>query len=231
MDENGIKTTRIVGKKSLLIFFIGFVIVYYLLTLAYIEVLRLKFSDLVMQISYSYYGKISMERLYKFLWWRALEPVVLLIILCLTCVYTRIFKRNYFKESIIAFLLFIVALSAFGFLNKAYTKKQEKDDLIRNKSLIIGKWSYTNRVAGNVTLEFNKDSTGYRFADSNKTIQKFRYHIMRGSSLAINFHLELNKDEFYHIDLLTTKTLNISSGPFTKIKNNVYNSKFKRDAP
>jgi len=209
---------------------VGFIIVYYLLTRAYIGILRLKFSDLVMQLNNGHYEKISMSRFHEFSLWRAFEPVVLLIILCLTCVYAGIFKRNYFKESIIAFLLFIVALFTFGFLSKASTKTQERDDLIRNRTLIIGKWNYKNRGAGIVTLEFNKDSTGYRYTDSNKTIQKFRYYVMRGSFLAIDFDLELNKNEYYYIDSLTTKTLNISAGPLTKIKNNVYSSKFKRYA-
>jgi len=229
MEGEKIRTKRLIGKKSLLIFFVGFVIVYYLLTHAYIGILRLKFSDLVIQLNNYHFEKISMNRFHEFIWWRALEPVVLLIILCLTCVYTRIFKRNYFKESIIAFLLFIVALFTFGFLSKAYTKKQEKDDLIRNSTLIIGKWNYANRAAGIVTLEFNKDSTGYRFTDSNKTIQKFRYYFMRGSLL--DFDFESYKNEFYWIDSLTSKILSIRAIPHKEIKNNVYESNFKRSSP
>jgi hypothetical protein len=141
-----------------------------------------------------------------------------------------IFKKDYFKESITGFLLFIVGLFIFGFLSKAYAKRQERNNGIRNKSLIVGKWNYTNRVVGKVVVVFNKDSTGYRFVDSNKTIQKFRYYIIRGSFLAIDFDFELNKNEYYHIDSLTTKTLCVWGTPFF-IKNNVYESNFKRGLP
>jgi hypothetical protein len=227
MDEIKPRPNKRIDKKKLLIFFAVFVTAFYLLDFMYVRVLRLIFSDLAKQISEGI-EKMSMPRYHELIRWRALEPLILLITLSLTCVYIVIFKRNYFKESIIAFLLFIVALFTFGFLSKVYTKQQEKDNGVRNKSLIVGKWNHTNRVGGNVTIVFNKDSTGYRFTDSNKTVQKFRYDIYRGSFLTIYF--ESNKHEFFRIGSLTIKTLSIKA-PFSKIKNNVYESNFTRGSP
>jgi hypothetical protein len=223
-----IRINRIIDIKKLLILFILFVIVYYLLNYIYIRILHQIFSD-VFKPAHKVYNRALLYRLIEFhKWSHTFKPFILLILLSLTCIYTKIFKKNYFKESIIAFLIFIITLFTFNYLSRLYADKQEKENAIIYKKLIVGKWHSTNHVVGNVTIVFNKDSTGYRFTDSIKTVQKFKYLIAKGSVLAIYDYTKIQ--EYYNIGSLTTKTLSIKSVPFL-IKNDVYESNFTRDFP
>jgi hypothetical protein len=229
MSENNTRIKRPINKKNLLIFFVLFVAAYCLLNYIFKKILRWSFSDLVNQFNSNGYTKISMPRYHELIWWQFYKPFILLITLSLSCFYTAIFKRNYFKETLIAFLIFIVSLFAFAVLSKLYTDKQQKDRQVKYQNLIVGKWHYNNRRIGNVVVVFSKDSTGYRFTNAVKTVQKFRYSIYKGSFLS--FYFESNESEFYDIDKLTISTLDISAGPFTKIKGNVYDARFERGSP
>ena len=212
-----------------MIFFVLFIGAYYLLNYIFREILHLAFSDLVKQFHNYDWSEISNLQFHKFEWWQFYKPFILLITLSLTCAYTAIFKRNYFKETFIAFSIFIVVFFAFGALSKLYTDKQQKDNQVIYQNLIVGKWHHTNRRIGNVVVVFNKDSTGYRFTNTAKTEQQFRYFIGKGSFII--FFFESNKFEFYEIEGLTTKTLDISAGFHTKTKGNVYSASFERSSP
>jgi len=229
MFKNKNRIKRPINKKSLLIFFILFAAAYYLLNYIFKEILRWSFSDLVSQFNSDNGTKLSMHRYHEFVRWEFYKPFILLITLSLACVFTAIFKRNYFKETIIAFTIFIVALFAFAVLSKLYTDKQQKDRQLIYQNLIVGKWHSNNRRIGNVVVVFSKDSTGYRFNHADKNSQKFRYSVIKGSFLS--FYFESNESEFYYIDELTNKTLSIRPGVFTKIKGNIYFANFKRGSP
>lgn len=228
MDNNKIGITRIIDKKKLLLFFVLFVIGYCLLNFVYKEILELRFSDVFKQGRNEDFMKISAVRLYELIRWQFLEPFILSVILSLICVYTKIFKKHYFKDSIVAFLIFIVALFLFVFLSKLYAYEREKSNEAKYKKLIIGKWHYSNRAAGNVTLVFSNNSTGYRFTDSIKAVQKFECRIKRKF---LSIILPAYKSEIYLIDSLTTKTLIIRSIFKNNRKDNVYSSKFTRGSP
>jgi hypothetical protein len=117
-----------------------------------------------------------------------------------------------------------------GLLGYSFAYKQIRREEIK-KELLVGKWNYSNGVVGNVIMVFDKDGTGHRFTDSSKIVQKFKYQITRESFL--EFYIGSHKPEIYHIDSLTTQTLNIREYPFKKIKESisVYESNFKRGNP
>ena len=136
--------------------------------------------------------------------------------------------KSYFKTT---FSYLVLCVSVFiGLVGYAYTNKQIRDKEI-NKELLPGKWIYLNEAVGNVVMVFNKNGTGYRFTDSNKTVQEFKYQITRKSFL--KFYIKSYKPEIYYIDSLATKTLIIREYPFKKIKESIsiYESNFKKGDP
>lgn len=78
-------------------------------------------------------------------------------------------------------------------------------------------------------MVFNKDGTGYRFTDSSKIEQKFKYQITNHSLL--KFYIKTYKPETYQIDSLTTQILTLREYPIIKIKESisVYETTFRRN--
>jgi hypothetical protein len=226
--KNKMRPNIIIGKKKLLIFFALFSISYCLLNYAYGAILDISFSDVFRVAHTEDYLKISSDRLYGLEWWQFLKPFILSIILSLTCLYTKMFRKDYFKESIIALLLFIVGLFLFFFLSKFYTHEREKSQETIHKKLIVGKWHCTDPVFGNVVFVFSDDNTGYRFTDSVKTVQKFEYQIKKN---LLSIDLESHKFEFYWIDSSTINTLILRAIPKNSMKDDIYSSKFTRGSP
>jgi len=106
---------------------------------------------------------------------------------------------------------------------------QSHSKAVINKRLIFGKWTYLNSFAGKVIMVFNKDGTGYRFTDSSKIEQKFKYQITNHSLL--KFYIKTYKPETYQIDSLTTQILTLREYPIIKIKESisVYETTFRRN--
>jgi len=125
----------------------------------------------------------------------------------------------------------ITATIFLGLISLSFTSKQIKYNETIDKKLIFGKWNYTNSEVGNVVMVFNKDGKGYRFTDSNKTVQKFSYEVSKKSLLKI--YIRSYKPELYHIDSLTSKTLIIREYPFIKIRESlsIFQAEFKKGPP
>jgi FlaA1/EpsC-like NDP-sugar epimerase len=227
MSKNKSKVDVPIVIKKIIVFFILFSITYWLLNYFFNEVLYLIYKDAFHQIHNDNNQRV-IHRLLEFdRWSRIFKPCILVTISSLICIWIVLIKRKYLREAIIAFFTFIFTLCIINLSSKLYHNKQEKDRNIYTK-LIIGRWNHKSSSVGNVVIIFNQDKTGVRFSDSIKTVQNFHYSIIaKNSSLAIFF--ESNKSEFYYIDSLTNKILNIRAGPFTKLEGNVYVSNFKRD--
>jgi hypothetical protein len=102
--SNIIKITRI---KTLLLIFIGFFLTFYLLQYIYLKILFEIFNDVVKNLHPPQYRNLDPNRLVYLALYVSLSDFIGIIILVLVCLYIRIFKNKYFKESIFALLIFI----------------------------------------------------------------------------------------------------------------------------
>jgi hypothetical protein len=123
---------------------------------------------------------------------------------------------------------FVYLLFPSSIVFYSFTFKQLTDNHIINKKLIFGKWVYINSFEGRVTMIFKEDGTGYRYTDSSRVEQKFKYQTTDHSLL--KFYVGSYKPEIYRIDTLTSQILSIREHPMIKIKESIsiYESTFKR---
>jgi hypothetical protein len=85
MDDDKIRIKPLIDKKKLLIFLVAFVVVYWLFNYIDVKILRLIFSDITKRVTIEEYEKVLSPRYHKFMSWQAFEPLVVLIVLSLTC--------------------------------------------------------------------------------------------------------------------------------------------------
>ena len=103
--NNMIKGIRI---KTLLLIFVGFVLTFYLLQYIYLKILFRIFNDVVKNLHPPPYRNLDPNRLVYLTLYVSLSDFIGIIILALVCLYIKIFKKNYFKESMFALLIFTV---------------------------------------------------------------------------------------------------------------------------
>ena len=106
----------------------------------------------------------------------------------------------------------------------APNQQSEKDI----KKLIVGKWVCKSQVAGNITIVFNKDGSGYGLVDSMKNVYKFKYSVLKGSILKLS--AGKLKPETHYIRLLTATELDLIPYPVKKTRESisVFDTDYKR---
>src|ERR1700760_4453588 len=123
--------------QKVFIFFAAFVVWYCLSKYFFRLLLSSLFSD-VSNAIFHHFANVSAARYHEFDWWHYYGFYIILFIPLLTCVFTAIFKRKYFKISAYAFVAFIVVVSGYNWLNKLYEKHKDQE----YNQLIIGKWEH-----------------------------------------------------------------------------------------
>lgn len=99
-----IKTIRL---KTLMLFFIVFLLTFYLLKYIYLKILFEIFNDVVKNLHPPPYRNLDPNRVVYLALYTSLADFIGIIILALVCLYIKIFKKKYFKDSIFALLIFI----------------------------------------------------------------------------------------------------------------------------
>lgn len=116
--------------------------------------------------------------------------------------------------------LTMTLMSACCFLCYSFPIAQAKqNEALTKEKFIVGTWLHKTYENGTFTLVFNKDGTGYRFTDSNRTIYRFKYFISKDRFL--NLRVGNYATEKYYIKELSEKKLIINEYPFKKYRETI----------